>query len=274
MLALAVIVAAWLAGASAPAGGALAVDSPVTTTSAGEIQHAHSRERSVPAPIAGRGYRLVFRDRFDRFRSRVWARSIWYEPPAAAGDIFTRSGVLHLVSRRIRGYPNVSVTTLDSRSFRRGYFEARMRWTGGNGAWPGFWLFATQHAHGIDCPPLTSELDVFEGQGSEPHTYYGTVHRNTNELCGVPDRQNANNWRRVRPNLTAAFHVYSALWTRKWIRWYLDGREVIRSAVYSSTDQRMFVILDMWTGGWSEPVDSTTPNTLRLEVDYVRVWRP
>jgi hypothetical protein len=273
LLALVVMLAVWLAGVSTPAAGALALETPATATSTDELRY-HSRARSVPAPIAGRGYRLVFRDRFDRFRPRVWTRSIWYEPPAAAGDIFTRRGVLHLVSRRSRGYPNVSVTTLKSRSFRRGYFEARMRWTRGNGAWPGFWLFATKHAHGIDCPPLTAELDVFEGQGSEPHSYYGTVHRNTNGLCGVPDRQNANNWRRVQPNLTAAFHVYSALWTRNWIRWYLDGREVIRSPVYNSTDQPLFIILDMWTGGWSAPIDSTTPSTLHLEVDYVRVWRP
>jgi len=274
LLALVVMLAAWLAGVSTSAAGPLALETPATATSTDELRHAHSRARGVPAPIAGRGYQVVFRDRFDRFRPRVWTRSIWYEPPAAAGDIFTRRGVLHLVSRRSRGYPNVSVTTLRSRSFRRGYFEARMRWTRGNGAWPGFWLFATKHAHGIDCPPLTAELDVFEGQGSEPHSYYGTVHRNTNGLCGVPDRQNANNWRRVRPNLTAAFHVYSALWTRRSIRWYLDGREVIRSPVYSSTDQPLFIILDMWTGGWSAPIDSTTPSALHLEVDYVRVWRP
>ena len=166
----------------------------VTAGATREVDRARPLSPRAPAPIARRGYHAVFRDDFNRFRPPVWSRSIWYESPAAAGDIFTYKGVLHLVSRRARGYPNISVTTLKSQSFRRGYFEARMRWTRGNGAWPAFWLFATKHARGIDCPPLTSELDVFEGQGSEPHVYYGTVHRNTNGLCGIPDSQNVNNW--------------------------------------------------------------------------------
>jgi hypothetical protein len=34
----------------------------------------------------------------------------------------------------------------------------------------------------------------------------------------------------------------------------------------------MFIILDMWTGGWTTDPDSTTPDTLRLKVDWVRVW--
>jgi hypothetical protein len=271
LLAVVAALAVWLASPSMPTGAVRALS--MTASATREAGRARSLSRRVPGPIARRGYHIVFRDDFDRFRPRVWTRSIWYESPAAPGDIFTYKGVLHLVSRRARGYSNISVTTLKSRSFRRGYFETRMRWTRGNGAWPAFWLFATKHARGIDCPPLTSELDVFEGQGSEPHVYYGTVHRNTNGLCGVPDSQNANNWHPVTPNLSRAFHVYSALWTQKWIRWYLDGREVTRSPVYDSTDQPMFIILDMWTGGWTRPVDPTTPSTLQLEVDYVRVWR-
>jgi glycosyl hydrolase family 16 len=272
LLALVVMLAVWLAGVSTPAAGALALETPPTATSTDELRHAHSRARGAPAPIAGRGYHVVFQDGFKSFRRRVWTRSIWYEPPAAAGDIFTRRGVLHLVSRRGRGYPNVSVTTLKSRSFRQGYFEARMRWTGGHGAWPAFWLFSMKHARGIDCPPLTSELDVFEGQGSEPRVYYGTIHRNTNELCGVPDDQNDNNWNPIKPNLTRAFHVYSALWTRTSVHWYLDGHEVIHWPVYGSTDQPMFMILDMWTGGWTFDPDSATPTLLQLKVDWVRVW--
>lgn len=265
--------AVWLAALSVPATGALGLDTFAMTSPEREMHHARSGVLRVPAPIAGRGYRIVFHDGFNRFRRRIWTRSIWYEPPAAAGDIFTRSGVLRLVSRRGRGYPNVSVTTLGSRSFRRGYFEARMRWTRGNGAWPAFWLFSTKHARGIDCPPVPSELDVFEGQGSEPRVYYGTIHRNTNGLCGQEDSQNANNWHPVKPNLTRAFHVYSALWTASRITWYLDGKRLFSAPVYDSTDQPMFIILDMWTGGWTHEPDSTTPRTLRLEVDWVRVWR-
>ena len=90
--------------------------------------HARARVAAAaadrPAPIAGQGYRRVFADEFETFSRRRWSRSIWYDDPAAAGDIYARNGVLHLVSRRASNYPNVSVTTLRRRHFRRGYFEA------------------------------------------------------------------------------------------------------------------------------------------------------
>lgn len=281
----------WLVAPSAPATGALGPATSALTGPERVLHEARSAARSVPAPIAGQGYRLVFQDSFNRFRRRVWTRSIWYEDPAATGDIFTRRGVLHLVSRRGRGYPNVSVTTLKSRSFRRGYFEARMRWTRGNGAWPAFWLVSTRHAKNPAWPSINpycqqhglptalcwaSELDVFEGQGSEPRVFYGTLHRNTGGEYSadgaLSDKTNSNAWHPVKPNLTRAFHVYSARWTASRITWYLDRKRLFSAPVFASTNQPMFIILDMWTGGWTTDPDSTTPNTLRLKVDWVRVW--
>ena len=136
----------------------------------------------APGPIAGKGYHLAFHDDFSHFRKHVWTRKIWYDDPPPRHAIHTKSGVLHLVSRRNQGYPDITVTTLKSRSFRHGYFEARMRWTKGLGAWPAFWLVSTRHAKNPAFPSLNpycanhglpaircwnSELDVFEGQGAE-----------------------------------------------------------------------------------------------------------
>jgi beta-glucanase (GH16 family) len=229
-----------------------------------------SRPWRVPAPIAGRSYRKVFGDEFNTFNARRWTRSIWYENPAARGDIYTRKGILHLVSRRSSRYPNVSVTTLRRRHFRRGYFEARLRWTKGNGSWPAFWLFSVARASGNVPSP---EIDVFEGQGSEPRVFYGTIHRNSSNCCGVPDRQNGNNWQLQRVDLTAGFHTYAALWESTSVTWYLDGRRLMKAPVYDTTDNEMFLILDMFTGGWTRGTDIGTPAELHTEVDWVRVWQ-
>jgi hypothetical protein len=231
---------------------------------------ARPRPRTKPAPIAGRGYHQVFVDNFNAFNRHRWSRSIWYEDPASARDIYTRHGVLHLVSRRVSHYPNVSVTTLHRKHFRRGYFEARMRWTKGNGSWPAFWLFSVARASG-DVP--SPEIDVFEGQGSEPRVFYGTVHRNSSDCCGMPNRQNGNNWQPQRVDLTAQFHTYSALWQATSVTWYLDGRRLMRAPVYDTTDNAMFLIVDMWTGGWTKEPDASTPAELHTEVDWVRVWQ-
>ncbi len=54
-------------------------------------------------------------------------------------------------------YPINTVTTQGSgKTFRYGYFEARMKWSAGRGAWPGFWLYSYRHATNPDWPAVNS----------------------------------------------------------------------------------------------------------------------
>ena len=163
-----------------------------------------------------------------------------------------------------------------------------MKWTKGAGAWPGFWLLSYRHATNPAWPGInpfcatnglpaalcgSAELDVFEGQGSEPSSFYGTIHRNSSGGYGVADRQNANNWQDAGVDLTADFHTYGMLWTETQITWYLDGRALMSAPVYDSTNQPMFLLLQMWTGGWTSDPGATTPSTIETQVDYVDVWQ-
>jgi hypothetical protein len=238
---------------------------------------------SDPAPIAGQGYTLRFSEQFDGFSAATWGEGIWYDPGSPANSIYVQSGILHLVSRRSQGYPNVTVTTeggSNPRTFKQGYFEARMRWTKGQGAWPAFWLMSYAHATNPlwpnpACPNpgcLSAELDVFEGQGTEPNIFYGTVHRNSCGCYGVPNQQNANNYHDADIDLTAGFHTYGMKWTATTISWYLDDALLMSAPVYDSTNQQMFLLLQMWTGGWTSETGSSTPAELHTEVDWVRVW--
>ena len=43
--------------------------------------------------------------------------------------------------------------------------------------------------------------------------------------------------------------------------------------VYDTTNQPMFLLLQMWTGGWTYDTDSTTPTTIETQVDQVQVWQ-
>jgi len=240
----------------------------------------------TPGPIAGKGYHLVFKDDFNHFRKRVWTRRIWYDTRPQSnwkGFQTVKKGILHLRTGRSYAatcttcspgdWPINTITTLKSRSFRQGYFEARMTWTKGDGAWPGFWLYSTQHARDEDqCATKAGEIDVFEGQGSEPRVYYGTVHSNTNG-CSPSDQQNNNNYHPVSKNLTKRFHRYGALWTQNRITWYLDGRKLMSAPTYSTTDQRMFLLLQMWVGGWTEDPNPSTPDVIETKVDWVKVWQ-
>jgi len=268
--------------------------SSVTTPASNATSPSTSLE---PAPVADQGYHEVFRDDFDTLNRQVWDDHIWYDRapnPAWTGFQNVENGVLHLRTARSfthpgSGWPINTITTQSSgRAFTQGYFEARVKWTAARGAWPGFWLFSNRHATNSAWPSVnpycsshglpsalcwSAELDVFEGQGSEPHGFYGTLHRNSCNCYGVNDAQNSNNYQPVAPDLGSDFHTYSALWTSSQITWYLDGQRLFSDPVYDSTNQPMYLLLQMWTGGWSSDPDASTPNVLETQVDYVSVWQ-
>jgi beta-glucanase (GH16 family) len=253
----------------------------------------------VPAPIAGQGYQEVFADEFDSLNRAWWDDHIWYDGapnPAWTGFQTVENGILHLrTSRNFAGsngrpYPLNTITTQTSgKTFQYGYFEARMKWTGGfNGPWPGFWLYSYRHATNDAYPSVnpfcsnngipvdqcwSGELDVFEGQGPEPRTFYGTIHSNSCDCYGAKDQQNDNNADDTGIDLTADYHTYGMLWTPTQVSWYLDGNLLHSAPAYDSLNQPMFMLLQMWQGGWNPDADSTTPDTIETDVDWVRVWQ-
>jgi hypothetical protein len=245
---------------------------------------------SRPSPIAGQGYTKRFDNEFDTLSATVWAKRQWWEERPPANAIYVRDGILHVVSRRSQGYPDVTVTSEPhgagtGKSFKQGYFEARMKWTGALGSGPAFWLFSTAHATNPNwpnpaCPNpncLSAEIDVFEGYGHRLDVFTGTIHRNSCGCYGVPNRRSENNWQpQARgTNLAAGWHVYSVLWTAAEVRWYLDAREIMRHRVYDSTNQLMHLLFYNWRTPWekeNQPGPST-PDELHTEVDWVRVWQ-
>jgi len=277
-------------------GAQMQPSAPTSAPSAGSS----SPPSGEPAPIAGQGYHLVFKDDFDTLDRSVWDDHIWYDdPPKASWSGFqsVENGVFHLRTSRNwqwgshtrDDWPiNTATTQSAGLRFTQGYFEARMRWTGAPGAWPGFWLISDRHAANKAWPSvnpycgehelpkarcLSAELDVFEGQGSTPDVFYGTLHRNSSGDYGVADRENANNEQPGDVDLTSGWHTYSALWNASSITWYLDGRPLMSAPTYDSTNQPMFLVLSMWVGGWTGDPDTSTPDVLETQVDDVSVWQ-
>jgi hypothetical protein len=229
----------------------------------------------TPGPIAGHGYRVVFGDRFRRLRRRIWDNHEWWNSPPPRGTQYVRKGVFHLVSRRSQGYPsNIAATTFSShRIFRFGYFEARMKWTKGNGSWPGFWLMSNAWARTGSCANPSAEIDIFEGFGNHPTVFTGTLHRNSADWqCPPTDMINANHWQPQQTDLTARFHTYSMKWTPARVAWFVDQRRIMRWPVWETTNRRMFLLFSMYVGGASSP-DPSTPEELHTMVDWVRVWQ-
>lgn len=243
-----------------------------------------------PHPIAGQGYRLAFEDGFDRFDRSVWTDRQWWEQPPPANSVYVRDGALWVVSRRTQGYPNVTASSephgsAKGKSFKYGYFEARLAWNKGPGTSPAFWLFSTTHATNTHWPSpacpgpecLAAELDVVELYGNHPDVFTGTLHRNSCNCYGVQDQQSSNSWhpQPLGTDLSSDYHTYAALWTPTEVRWYLDGVLQMTATPYDSFNQRLHLLLYNWRGAWESgnQIGSSSPSDFYTKVDWVRVWQ-
>jgi Glycosyl hydrolases family 16 len=239
-----------------------------------------------PAPIAGRGYRLVFDDEFDGpldvgERGRRWCPHLWYDKAAEPRQYGQRDSCLYLRSFRDAGWPDCNLTTEwgDTRSgtfFRGGYFEARIRCPQ---AWSAFWLFSVKHSRGVaknGPEDWAGEIDILETDSARPTSVYGTLHRNTSgpRYGGPPDKTNASNGHDVHRGVFDDWHSYGVLWTREEVVWFFDDREVSRTPSFESTWQEMFLILGLGKGGVDGgPPPASDVQMIEMLVDWVRVWQ-
>lgn len=240
-----------------------------------------------PAPIAGLGYKPTFVDEFDTLdvgeTGHRWTPHLWYERPADPDQYSVANSILTLrCVRRGGAWQGVNLATEWARAtggtfFRGGYFEARMKVPR---AWPAFWLFSVNHSRSVPAnykepSTLCGEIDIFEGDSAQPREFCGTLHRNTSGGGDIPDRINHNNCLETAHDLTQDWHLYSALWTKREIVWYLDRAETHRTFAFDSTWQDMFLILDVVPGGVLRgPPPPDTLASVDLLVDWVRVWAP
>jgi beta-glucanase (GH16 family) len=236
-------------------------------------------------------YRLVFADEFDALdlgtsqdgssaRPHVWYEGVWFSRHHAPASSFTvADSTLAIQWKRGQPQPDSSIATFSRHNghysaWRYGYFEARMKWQPQEGAWPAFWLIPVEAA-AENGPYEAGEIDVFEGQGSEPHTFFGTIH----DWKGSQHIASTSSHNRFPLPPTANFadyHTYGLLWIPGSVTWYFDGAPLHTEKTYEIFDrQKYFMILAMQEGAdWKAGnLTGVTANTLTLTLDWVRVWQ-
>ena len=242
------------------------------------------------APPQAQAYNLVFADEFDTFDLspdgrgvHAWYEGVWFNhqhPPRQ--NISAANSILGLKWERGQGSIDTSISTLSPHkrnyaAWRYGYFEARLRWDVVKGAWPAFWLIPVEDATGQDIYKGTKEsgeIDIFEGQGDQPHVFYGTVH----DWVNLHDHANRNNAFALPGNVDLSqFHTYGLLWTPGNVIWYLDNQPLHSERTPAIFDrQDFFLVLSMQEGeDWKAGnLSGVTASSMRLSVDWVRVWQP
>jgi hypothetical protein len=240
-------------------------------------------------PSQAAKYSLVFYDDFtnlnlspDGSGQYPWFKDLWWETAPSPFNASATSSVLDLTWKTGQAPPETTVSScsadgLRCRSFRYGYFEARMKWDVSTGAWPAFWMIPVESIWGAS---EAGELDIFEGQGdpADAHTFFGTIH-DWVTINGIAKDVANNNGQNAYTMSTVDFsqwHTYGVLWIPGRVTWYFDENPILTAVTYPVFDQQEYYLVFgaqegvNWTAGNTTGV---TAASLNLYVDWVKVWQ-
>jgi beta-glucanase (GH16 family) len=236
-------------------------------------------------------YQLVFSEDFDTLdlgaaddgsvtQAHVWYEGVWFSSHHVdRGHFKISNSALSLIWSRGQQQPDTTISTFARRNphfhaWRYGYFEARLKWRPEEGAWPAVWLIPVEAA-AAETPPESGEIDIFEGQGSEPRTFFGTIHRwnGSQHLAST----SSHNRFPLPPNANVSeFHTYGLLWVPGRITWYFDEVPLHSEPTYDVFDRQNYgLVVGMQEGSdWkSGNLAGVTASTMTLIVDWIRVWQ-
>ena len=178
---------------------------------------------------------------------------------------------------------------LGNRSWKYGYFEAKIKMPKGTGVWPAFWMMphdptgkSGDGAYGTW--PKSGELDIMEySPGTQGKKVYATVHHSKSAEEITTDKYETLGSKEI-DDVTTAFHTYGLYWTETYIEAFIDGVSLgvkYKNENYNSGkswiqwpyDQKYYIILNLAMGGnLGGNIDSSLTEAI-YEIDYVRVYQ-
>jgi beta-glucanase (GH16 family) len=205
-----------------------------------------------------------------------------------SGNHVLQDGILNLVAKEPNAsglYPSGMIRS--RKTFRYGYFEARIKMPPGRGMFPAFWLNSDYDENGkTDWPP---EIDIMEfapnGVTEFPYMVHSNVALSTPNTQGgewlYRDSNFSEKWKyyRAAGDMTADWHVYGMLWdTDDTVTVYLDGKKLWQRVYrWLYKDGRRagpaHILINLAVGGaWAGAggIDNSA-FPASLQVDYVRV---
>ncbi len=202
----------------------------------------------------------------------------WYLEDSAE----LRDGMLVITAREQsvngKNYTSARLNTRDRFAFKYGRIEARIRFPGGQGLWPAFWMLPQDDVYGTWA--ASGEIDIVEAVnlgGTGGNTVFGTIHYGGQ----FPANQSSSNDYLVPTNATTEFHTYAFEWDATEMRWYVDDILYSTKNSWFTTgapfpapfDERFYILFNVAVGGnFPGAPNATTQFPVEMEVDYVRVY--
>lgn len=235
------------------------------------------------------GYHLTFDEDFteptlDVSRQGPGTRWIAHTPywgdfgDAAFGDpgpdspFSIKDGVLTIEAKKVNGrWTSGLLSSVDTKGngFSQcfGYFEMRAKLPKGPGTWPAFWMSDVTNLQRPTPKVTNMEIDILEQYGISDTLMHTTLH------WWYPDRPE---WAVYRmeyvPDMTDDFHDYGLMWTKEYLIWYFDGKELFRVKTPEELQtHKEYMMVNLALGsGW--PIDQT-PNPSDMLVKWVRAYQ-
>ena len=199
-------------------------------------------------------------------------------------NIRVQNGCLEIEARKEtyqnNEYTSARIHSKGKKEFKYGKVEARIKFPGGTGTWPAFWMLGSTGNW-----PNCGEIDIIEHVGSMDKRASFALH------TAAKNGSKGNNWVKTQwfdYDLSADFHVYAVEWAQE----EKDGKDVIRFFVdgvqYAESWEAQVDDNDTWPfnrpeyiifncaigGNMGGQIDDAIFNQPRIMyVDWLRVWQ-
>ncbi|HVA15861.1 MAG TPA: glycoside hydrolase family 16 protein, partial [Stellaceae bacterium] len=216
-------------------------------------------------PVNGNGYSLPPNGEQEWYINSTYAPTSWVQPWSVSNGVLTLTAAPApaAIQPLINGYQYTSGEVNTSHSFSQtyGFFEMRAELPAGQGLWPAFWLLPENGS----WPP---EIDAMEMLGSNPTTYYTSLH-STGSWGNEVNGGQAN----AVADTTTGFHTYGVDWEPNYITYYFDGHQVYQTPTPSDMNVPMYLTANLAVGGaWPGDVNGSTPMPAHMQIDFIRAY--
>ena len=187
-------------------------------------------------------------------------------------NVRLEDGDLIITALNNQGYTSARILTEGKREFQYGRIDIRAKLPFGQGIWPAIWMLGT-NINTVGWP-VCGEIDIMELVGNKPTTVHGTIHYDNDGYASKTSVLNLSG-----QSLSDEYHVYSIIWERNLIKWYVDYQlfhTVTQEIVGESYpfNNPNYLLLNVAVGGrWPGDPDESTVFPQKMVVDYIRVFQ-
>jgi beta-glucanase (GH16 family) len=164
-------------------------------------------------------------------------------------------------------YTSARIISNTKKDFTYGRVDIRAKMPGKKGTWPALWLLGSNF-NSVTWPAC-GEIDILESAQSNNFRGQSTVHHPDN--YGEGDSNITNEY----TDISEKFHVYSLVWTKQAITFYVDEKphHIVGNSCALPFNWDQFIILNVAMGGTMGGEIATDFESDIMEIDYVRIYQ-